>query len=156
MIEKITSDRIDLLHPSVRQEVRELTEKVESVLTQHSQMRIVQGYRTFPEQHALFLQRPKVTNADAGQSYHNYGLAIDFALLIDGKQISWDASKDFDQDGVADWLEVVKIFVNAGWKWGKAFNDLPHLEKSFGYSWKQLLDKYNKGDFIPGTKYPNL
>jgi hypothetical protein len=27
---------------------------------------------------------------------------------------------------------------------------------TFGYDWRDLLIKYNKGDFISGTKYVNL
>lgn len=148
-MEKITSDRIDLLHPSIREEVRRLVNECNAVLTMHSQMRIVQGLRTIDEQNGLYAQgrtKPgaKVTNAKGGQSYHNYGLAIDFCLLIDGKEISWDSIKDFDQDGIADWLEVAKIFQREGYKWGKAFNDLPHFEKS-KLNWKDLLKMYDAG-----------
>jgi hypothetical protein len=38
----------------------------------------------------------------------------------------------------------------------KSFNDLPHLEMSFGYNWRDLLKKYNAKDFIPGTVYVNI
>jgi hypothetical protein len=46
----------------------------------------VQGVRTFAEQDALYAQGRtrkglRVTNAKGGQSYHNYGLAADCALL---------------------------------------------------------------------------
>ncbi len=81
-MDNITLNRINLLHPKIKEEVKKIIEECNSKLTQHSQIRIVQGYRTFSEQHKLFLQRPKVTNADAGQSYHNYGLAIDFCLSL--------------------------------------------------------------------------
>jgi peptidoglycan L-alanyl-D-glutamate endopeptidase CwlK len=155
-MEKITEDRINKLHPKVREEVRDLINKANAALTSHSQIRIVQGLRTFEEQNALYLKRPKVTNAKGGQSYHNYGLAIDFCLIIDGKEVIWNTSKDFDGDQIADWLEVVQIFVKAGWYWGKAFNDLPHLEKTFGLNWRDMLKKYKASDFIPNTKYINL
>jgi peptidoglycan LD-endopeptidase CwlK len=155
-MDKVSEERINLLHPKIREEVRRLYIDANLALTGRAKVRIVQGLRTFEEQDKLFLQRPKVTNAKGGQSYHNYGLAIDFALLIDGKEISWDAAKDWDGDKQADWLEVVLLFTKAGYKWGKAFNDLPHLEKSFGYDWRKLLEKYNKKDFIKDTKYVNL
>lgn len=148
-----TRAAIATLHPKVRDEVTKLVEMVDKLLTGHAEMVIVQAIRTFPEQHALFLQRPKVTNADAGQSFHNYGLAFDFCLKIDGKTISWDTVKDWDGDNVPDWNEVVKVFVDAGWKWGKAFNDLPHLEKAFGFNWRDLLKMYQANKFIPGTHY---
>jgi len=163
-MDSISETRIRLLHPKLRDEVTTLINQANQQLTKHSQVRIVQGLRTFEEQTALYNQGrttkgKKVTNAKAGQSYHNYGLAIDFALLIDGKEISWNDKADFDLDGVADWIEVVRIFKAAGWAWGGNFKtliDMPHLEKVFGYSWEKLLAKYNAGDFIAGTKYVRL
>jgi len=154
-MDQITKQRITLLHPSIREEVTALVLKADAALTGNAKMRIVQGLRTFEEQNALYAQRPKVTNAKGGQSYHNYGLAIDFCLIIDGKVVSWDTKKDFDNDRIADWEEVIKIFEAAGWKSGRAFNDLPHFEKS-SLHWKDLLKKYQANDFIPGTKYINF
>lgn len=155
-MDAVTSGRINLLHPAIREEVRQCVEQANKLLTGNSQMRIVQGLRTFEEQDALYKKRPKVTNAKGGQSYHNYGLAIDFCLIVNGKEVSWDTTKDFDSDGNADWMEVVKVFEAKGYHWGKAFNDLPHFEKAFGYNWRALLVKYTNKDFIPGTKYVNL
>lgn len=155
-MDQISVERIKLLHPKIRDEVMKLVGNANAALTTHSQVRIVQGLRTFSEQDALYKKRPKITNAKAGQSYHNYGLAFDFCLIIDGKEVSWDINKDFDGDGVSDWQEVISIFLPFGYKWGKSFNDYPHLEKKFGYSWQQLLDKYNKKDFIEGTEYVAL
>lgn len=160
-MDTITAERVEKLHPAIRDEVKLIIELVDEALTGVAQIRIVQGLRTFEEQDGLYAQGrtkkgPKVTKAKGGQSYHNYGLAVDFALLINGKEISWDTRKDFDKDGIADWDEVVRIFEAHGYLWGKAFNDLPHLEKTFGYNWRALLKKYNAKDFIPGTKYVNL
>lgn len=53
-----------------------------------------------------------MTNAKAGQSIHNYGLAVDICMMIDGKTASWDTAKDWDNDKVADWYECVKILLN--------------------------------------------
>lgn len=161
-MDKVTEDRINQLHPKVRDEVFALVQKVNEQLTGNAQMRIVQGYRSFVEQDLLYSQgrtdktKPKVTNAKAGQSYHNYGLAIDFCLIIDGKEVSWDTQKDWDGDKRSDWMEVVNVFVTAGWVWGKAFNDMPHLEKSFGYTWQQLLAKHNNQFFIQNTTFVSI
>ena len=157
-MDKITENRINLLHPKIKDEVKALVEKANSLLSAHSEIRIVQGLRTFEEQHKLFLQRPRVTKADAGSSYHNYGLAIDFCLLIDDKEISWDLQKDWDGDKIADWMEVVKVFKDAGYEWGGnwKFKDNPHFQKTFGYTWKQLLEKHKNKDFIPGTTFVNI
>ena len=151
-----TEKAIATLHPKIRQLVIDGVNKADVALSGRADMIIVQALRTFSEQDALYKKRPKVTNAKAGQSYHNYGLAFDFCLQVDGKDISWDTAKDWDGDHIADWMEVATIFSALGFKWGKAFNDLPHFEKTFGYDWRDLLAKYNKGDFINGTKYVNL
>ena len=157
-----------LLHPLIRFEVKQLIEKAETKIP--AAIRIVQGLRTIEEQNELYAKgrtKPgnRVTNAKGGASFHNYGLAIDFALLYDKdvngtfESLSWDILKDFDVDGESDWMEVVDIFEDAGYTWGGRFNsikDNPHLEKHFNHTWKQLLEKYNGGWFIPNTKYVQL
>ncbi|SFE43156.1 peptidoglycan L-alanyl-D-glutamate endopeptidase CwlK [Paenibacillus algorifonticola] len=104
---------------------------------------ITQGYRSAAEQDALYAQgRTKpgsiVTNARAGYSYHNFGVAIDFALLSsDGKQVHWDTKRDGDGDGTADWSEVVQEAKALGFAWGgdwTSFKDYPHFEMTFGIS----------------------
>ncbi|MHA6529142.1 M15 family metallopeptidase [Paenibacillus sp. BAC0078] len=102
---------------------------------------ITQGLRTIAEQDALYAQgrtKPgaKVTNAKGGYSYHNFGLAIDFALLLpDGSSVSWDMKRDGDGDNVADWIEVVQEAKALGFGWGgdwSSFKDYPHLDMTFG------------------------
>lgn len=165
MRDKITEARVALLHPARREEVRKIIDKVEANFPINMAIRVVQGLRTFAEQDALYKQRPKVTNAKGGQSLHNYGLAIDFAIIIDKdnngtyEELSWDTTADFDKDGKVDWQEVVSEFEKAGWEWGgkwRTFKDLPHCQKTNGYTWQQLLLKYNAKDFIAGTTYVNL
>jgi peptidoglycan L-alanyl-D-glutamate endopeptidase CwlK len=169
MNDQITIKRIQAIHPKLRGELAQIYTEISQVLTGNLGCRFVQVFRTFPEQHALYLQGrgkpgPKVTDADAGRSYHNYGLAIDFCLIEDKNndgvvqtnEIIWDRTTDIDKDKLVDWMEVVKIFLKYGWHWGASFKDYPHFEKSFGYPVKKLLEKYNKKDFIPGTTYVNL
>lgn len=45
------------------------------------EVRIIDGNRTYAEQNKLYAQRPKVTNAKGGQSWHNFGLAFDFGVF---------------------------------------------------------------------------
>jgi peptidoglycan L-alanyl-D-glutamate endopeptidase CwlK len=77
-MDKYTKQRIEKLHPSVREEVTKVIEECDNALTGRAKIRVTQGLRTFEEQDALYAQgrtKPgkKVTNAKAGQSIHNYG-----------------------------------------------------------------------------------
>ena len=151
-MDKASQERIQKLHPSVRDEVTLIVNECNAALKGRSQMRITQGLRTFAEQDALYAQRPKVTNAKGGQSVHNYGFAVDIVLIIDGKTASWDTKKDWDGDKVSDWDECVKIFAKHGWSWGgnwASFKDMPHFDK-IGFSNWRLLSKMKRD---PKTNY---
>ncbi len=143
-MDKATIDRIAKLHPSVRTEMQRIIETCNSKLTGRSQVRIAQGLRTFAEQDALYNQKPKVTNAKGGQSIHNYGFAVDIVLIIDSKTASWETKKDWDNDGIADWDECVKVFASYGWSWGGSwskFKDMPHFDKIGFNNWRVLANK---------------
>lgn len=165
-MDSVTQKRIQLLHPKLRDEVTFLVNQANAHLTKHSEVRIVQALRTIEEQNELYAQGrtkagKKVTNAKGLFSNHNYGLALDFALLIGDKQISWDIKKDWDGDKISDWMEVVNVFRRAGFEWGGTwkFQDNPHLQKTFGLSVAQLRAKYLNGDTIidaNGIKYVNI
>ncbi|KAA9003999.1 hypothetical protein F4V43_11355 [Paenibacillus spiritus] len=123
---------------------------------------ITQGLRTIQAQNELYAQgrtqaqieaagitgvtaRPDlqvVTNARGGYSYHNFGLAVDFALLAnDGKQVSWDLNRDGNANRRKDWDEVVEVAKKLGFEWGGDFvsiHDAPHLEMTFGLSTAEL------------------
>ena len=80
--------KIELLHPVLRNEARILFEEANRRLTGRAKMLIVSTLRTFEEQDELYAigrtkAGRKVTNSRGGQSLHNYGVALDFALLID-------------------------------------------------------------------------
>ena len=83
MSDKITLERIKTAHPIVRDSLLKEYEEINKMLPKNVRLRFAYVLRTDAEQHALYLQRPKVTNADAGQSIHNYGLAFDIVLLYD-------------------------------------------------------------------------
>ena len=103
MRHKKSEERVKLLHPKVRDEVKSLIEKVELGLPQHIAVAVPQGLRTIDEQNALYAQGrtkagPIVTNAKGGSSYHNYGLAFDFCIVVDTDkngvydETSWDGN----------------------------------------------------------------
>jgi peptidoglycan L-alanyl-D-glutamate endopeptidase CwlK len=91
-----------------------------------------------------------VTNARAGQSYHNYALALDFALFEDGKE-EWIVD--------VNWMIVVECFKRKGFVWGgdfTNFKDDPHFEMRFGINWRDLLVMHNNNNFIAGTSFLNI
>lgn len=178
MEDRITLERIKLLHPKVRTEVEHIyRSQIVPALSGRAICRFAYTLRTFDEQAALFAQgRTRlfdangnrlgiVTKAKAGQSIHNFGLALDIVLLVDTdkngtfESASYNQTLDYDGDKKSDWMEVVQILKANGWTWGgdwRSFKDAPHFEKSFGYTWRQLKAKNDKKDFIPGTTYVNI
>jgi len=165
-MDKISHDRLMLLHPKLRDEALLIFAACEATLTGRATIRITQSLRTVAEQNELYAQGrtkpgPIVTNARGLYSNHNFGCALDFTLIIDNKIVSWDIARDWDNDRKADWMEVVAIFQKHGWSWGgswSTFKDYPHFEKLLGYKTSDLRIKYRKGDtFIDnGHIYVNL
>lgn len=140
-----------MLHPKARPFFKNFIEDAEGGLG--ITMRVTYGLRTFDEQRAIYNQGritpgPKVSNAPPGFSFHNYGLAIDVCELKDGK-LNWD----FDFNKLKTYSDKYLL------RWGGTFKsivDKPHFEISFGYTIRQLYQKYVDKDFIDGTKYLNL
>lgn len=138
-----SANKLRGLHPVVRKATEAL---IEISYNRGVPIVITQGLRTIAEQDALYAQGrttsgPAVTNAKGGYSYHNFGLAIDFALLLDGGEVSWDMSRDGDGDGAKDWNEVVAVAKSLGFEWGgdwTSFKDYPHFQMVFGLTTVQL------------------
>ncbi|MGE6370660.1 M15 family metallopeptidase [Planococcus kocurii] len=110
-------------------------------------VQITSGLRTFAEQTKLYNQGRTtagniVTNAKAGQSIHNYGLAIDYVLISeDGDKAFWDVDRNMNGNQVRDWFEVAAIGKQLGFAWGgdwKSFKDYPHLDMQKGFSLASL------------------
>ena len=136
-MDKITLERIKLLHPAVREEAGRIYADICKAMPEGVVCRFTYTLRTNAEQDALYAQGrtkpgPVVTYAKAGESYHNYGLAIDFCLIINGK-VSWAVDKN--------WLAVIAIFESYGWESGHRWTklrDSPHVQKTFGKKVAQL------------------
>lgn len=145
--------QLNTLHPKIRAIALNAYNEAVAATPKGAHPVITQGLRSFAESEKLYQQGrttpgPIVSKAKAGQSWHNYGLALDFVLLVNGKQ-TWQVN--------TDWLTVVNIFKKHGFTWGGNFagnfKDYPHLEIKLGYTLTQLTALYNAGKFIPGTTY---
>jgi peptidoglycan L-alanyl-D-glutamate endopeptidase CwlK len=153
-IDQVTLFRINTLHPKIRKEVKSIyLNKILPVLPKDITCRFTYTLRTFQEQadlYALGRTKPgkKVTNALPGQSFHQYGLALDYVLLKDTngdnkfETVIWDVNED--------WKDIAREFKAHGYTWGgdfKKFVDYPHVEKTFGYTWQQMKALYDAKKF---------
>jgi len=94
-------------------------------------VKMVSGYRSLAEQDRLYaIGRTKpgriVTKARAGYSWHNYGLAADYAFVVKGR-VTWQGP----------WQTFGEIARSCGFEWGgdwKRFTDRPHVQWRKGKS----------------------
>jgi len=175
--DQITLARIKQIHPKLRENLlKDYMYVNEKILGKGVRLRFAYTYRTPEEQNQLYAlgrtkKGSKVTNSQAWQSIHQYGLAFDIVLLLDKngdgifEEASWDIMKDFDKDGTPDWTEVADYFQSKGWNYGgtwKNFKDYPHFEYTFGHTWQSLNQKINskqyKEEIVDGIKikYVNI
>ncbi len=157
--------KLELLHPSIKQDAIDAYTEACRLTPKGVHPVIDETMRSFERSDALYAQAhdgkdndgdgkideadENVTNAKAGQSYHNYGLALDFHLQING----------VDKWVINEWWKIViKCFTDRGFTSGANFPnpDWPHLEKKMGYNWRTLLTLHNAGKFIPGNLYVDL
>lgn len=93
------------------------------------------GYRSIAEQNRLYAigrttPGKKVTNACGGYSWHNFGLAADYAFVVKGK-VTWDGP----------WDVFGKIARECGLEWGGDFKtilDRPHVQWPKGRTLAQM------------------
>ena len=154
LYDEITINRIKLLHPNYRKQIKDWYLEINKKLPKGVRLRFTHTYRSIEEQNKLYNQRPKVTNAKGGQSIHNFGLGFDIVILLDKDNNGTFETASFKVDKY--WLQVAEFFKSKGFVWGgdwKTFKDYPHFEVK-GYTWQQLQGKQT---FIDGgIKYPVL
>lgn len=100
---------------------------------------ITSTYRDFESQSALYAQgRTKpgkiVTNAKAGQSFHNYRVAFDFVPIVNGKA-QWNDLTMFKKCG--------SIAESVGLEWAgkwKNFKELAHCQFTGGLTLKDFQE----------------
>jgi peptidoglycan L-alanyl-D-glutamate endopeptidase CwlK len=109
-------------------------------------VRVICGTRTYQEQTALYAKGrttagPKVTNAPAGYSWHNFGVGWDFVV--------------FDSKGQPQWESLLmekcgKIAESLGLEWGghwTSFQDTPHIQIKSGCTLAQARQRVKDGNW---------
>jgi peptidoglycan L-alanyl-D-glutamate endopeptidase CwlK len=123
----VSEQRLAQVHPLLAAKVRAMAD---ALLAQDPPVliRVTQGLRTWDEQDALYQQgRTKpgtiVTNAPAGFSYHNFGLAVDVVPMTPTGP-DWDISHPV-------WQQIISagrdVGLDAGALW-RTFKDYPHFQ----------------------------
>ena len=95
----------------------------QQLATSGTSLLVISGLRTAAEQNALYAQGRNgapghiVTNAKAGQSMHNYGLAVDIVPYLSGAsgQLNWNANTPQFRAMVAA-LEAQDLVWGGTWK----------------------------------------
>lgn len=108
--------------------------------------KLISGTRTYAEQHAIFLQRPKVTNADAGQSNHNFGIAFDVGIFQGGHYLT--GATKAEEQAYIDLGAKIKAHVDGlawGGDWSGGFKDRPHYELPTGKTLAQVRKLFESG-----------
>lgn len=131
----INSRKIDDLLPVVQEKVNKF---IELCHNNDIDLLVTSTYRDNESQNQLYAQGrtlpgKKVTNAKAGESWHNYRCAVDVVPLRSGKPV-WDGN-----DPV--WKTVGKLGKEAGLEWAGdwvKFKELAHFQYTGGKTMAQL------------------
>jgi len=107
--------------------------------------KLLSGTRTYAEQDALFTQRPKVTNARGGQSNHNFGIAWDVGIFLNGHYLTGaNRAEEASYDALA---QKIKASVQ-GLEWGgdwRSIVDKPHYQLPTGMTISQVRAAFESG-----------
>lgn len=143
-------NKINTLHPDIRDSVKTMLQNLKK---DGVKVEITLALRTYEEQDILFAkgrndkgevsdQSKVVTNARGGQSYHNFGLAFDLTVYDKDNKKTWKQDSE-------EWKKVIAEGKNQGFEAGAEwadFPDLPHFQKTFGLTTKQLRTKNEKDE----------
>lgn len=90
-------------------------------------VKLLSGTRTYAEQNVLFSKRPIVTKARGGQSNHNFGIAWDVGIFVDGKY--YEGKNTRETKAYVDLSKLIIPTLGKIIEWGgnwKSITDMPH------------------------------
>jgi peptidoglycan L-alanyl-D-glutamate endopeptidase CwlK len=130
----INSRSLDDLLPKVKELAKAF---IEACKAKNIDLLVTSTYRDFESQKALFAQGRTipgrvVTNAPAGQSFHNWRCAFDVVPIVNGKAV-------WDDKGM--WLQIGLLGESCGLEWAgrwKSFSESPHFQYTGGLTIAQL------------------
>ena len=118
----ISLTRLSLINPVFAKNIIKLAATLSD---KNITIEIVQGLRTWNQQQDLYNQGRTtpgkiVTNSKPGNSWHNFGLAVDMCPFINGAPI-WDVQHDY-------FKELIKSANDAGFVCGAHFVSFPDYD----------------------------
>jgi D-alanyl-D-alanine dipeptidase len=143
----VSEQRLAKVHPILAARVRAMMELLAQGGTE---IMITQGLRTWEEQDALYAKgrtappigkKYIVTKAKGGQSYHNFGLAVDIVVLDALRKADWDVKHP-------GWAAAGTAGQSVGLEWGgawKGFKDIPHFQYTGGLELEECRALYGVG-----------
>ena len=131
----INSRSLDDLLPSVKARVERF---IAAAKAEGIDLLVTSTYRDNESQNALYAQGRTapgkiVTNAKAGESFHNFRCAIDVVPIVAGKP-RWDVKDEV-------WQKIGKLGKAQGLEWAgdwKRFKEYPHFQYTGGLNLAQL------------------
>lgn len=141
----INSRKVEDLHPQVAALCQALVQRCDDA---GIDLLITSTYRDLEAQAALYAQGrttpgPRVTNAQAGKSFHNWRVAFDLVPLRLGKPVWGTEGKDG-----ALWQQIGQIGEALGLEWAgrwQRFKEYPHFQYTGGLT----LADFQAGQTLP-------
>jgi hypothetical protein len=130
---------LDALHPDLKTKAILLMERMKQL---GKPIMVYQTYRSAKEQNEKYARGRTsagsiITNAQGLQSYHQYGLAVDFVF-----------EKYWWRPPASDWWitlmeEAEKLRLESGGRW--ALRDYPHIQyRPLGVTWRELQPYFKR------------
>lgn len=125
-MDAISKARLQLINPRLAQLIGQMAEML---ALENIEFRVTQALRSWDEQDKLYAEGRSVpgrviTNAPGGHSWHNFGLAVDLAIVQSDGSIDWNPEHPA-------WKRMIQVGEMLGLLSGSTFRtfpDNPHFQ----------------------------